>query len=393
MMQSLLMFLIIICFYFFLADQGDLVRARGIKHSLRDMDLGKLEFDTTNIVTTWWDVVDHYLLAVMFSVSLTSVGLQITQDRLICIPAVNCSNFERKDSVVRNWSEFSNILDICNRSPSYVVLTKMSDRRQYDYVDKECYKEMHCFYLYYSLIFLVEAVILLVISNFWQKYPDSANALAHCEYLVSEIMLGDLEGDEGDSVQADEGGEQERQRREQERRETVQHKFNLFRRLYGQRIRKINLSSLTWQYRLRGVVGLVFTILFLAFNGSYYSLSTGWTQCHLDGHIAFSTEHRFFQCTRSMELFFRVGLYLLFVFLTLHLFFVFGSFLWSVIGKRHGPEYNIPQLGLGNLPIYGDAAFLFHLMATSKFGVLIRFLHILRSQEERSIGEQRETSV
>ena len=31
MMQSLLMFVIIICFYF-LEDQGDLNRARGIKH-------------------------------------------------------------------------------------------------------------------------------------------------------------------------------------------------------------------------------------------------------------------------------------------------------------------------------------------------------------------------
>ena len=368
------------------------------------MALEQVKFDSTKMVATWWDVVDHYLLVVMFSVSLASVGLQTTQDRLICIPAVNCSNFERNDSVVRNWGEFSNISDICNRSPSYVVLTKMSDRKQYDYVDKECYNKMNWFYSYYSLISLVETVILLVISNFWEKYPDSANALAHCKYLISEIMLGEFESDEEDSVQADEGGEQERQRREQERQRRVKEKsnkrFRLFSQLYGQRIRKFNLGSLTWQYRMRGAVGSICTIAFLAFNGCFYSLSTGWTQCHLDGHIAFSTEHRFFQCTRYKETFFRVGLILLFVLLTSHFFFVFGSFLWSVIGKWRVPEYNLPEPGQGNFSTYhGDAAFLLHFMDISKYGILIRFKHrqksrerMMREQLQEVVG-QRETSL
>ena len=141
------------------------------------MDSEKPNFHTTKLLTTWWDLVDHYVLAVMFAVSVASVGLQTTQDRLICIPAVNCSDFARNDSVVRRWKGLSDVLDTCNQSASLVVLTNMSDRRQYGYVDNECYKKMHWFSAYYSIIFLAEAVILLAISNFWQKYSNSAGAL------------------------------------------------------------------------------------------------------------------------------------------------------------------------------------------------------------------------
>ena len=51
---------------------------------------------------------------------------------------------------------------------------------------------MHWFSAYYSLIFLIETVILLAISNFWQKYPNSASPLARCEYLVWEYNKGDF---------------------------------------------------------------------------------------------------------------------------------------------------------------------------------------------------------
>ena len=336
--------------------------------------------DAKKMVTTWWDVVDHYLLAVMFAVSLASVGLQTTQDRLICIPSVNCSNLARNDPVMRKWGELSNILDICNLSPSYVVLTKMPDRRQYDYIDNECYKRMHWFSAYYSLIFLGEAVILLAISNFWQKCPDSANALAHCENLLSEIMLGEIKDYGNPTVRPREGGVFKRQEQDTESR------LKAFKDRYGQKIIKFNLSSLTWQYRLRGVIGLIVTIAFLAFNVGCYSHSTEWTQCHLDGRIAFSTEHRFFQCTRSMETYFHVALILLIVLLSSHLVFVFGSFLWSVTGKRRAPEYNLRQLGLDKVAyntFHGDAAFLLHLMDVSKYGVFITFTHKQSKEEDR----------
>ena len=324
------------------------------------MDVETLKFDKTKMVATWWDVVDHYVLAVMFAVSLASVGLQTTQERLICIPAVNCLDFPRNDSVVRRWKGFSDVSDTCNQSSSLVVLTNMSDRRQYDYVDHECYKKMHWFSAYYSLIFLVEAVILLAISNFWHKCPGSANALAHCEQLLSQPMMEWI-----DEVQPS-----EEQKKHQERQNF---KTGLFLMGYGDEITIFTLSSVTAQYRLRGVVGLIFTTAILTLNVVEYSLSTEWTQCHLDGHIVFSTEHRSFQCTRSMETYYHIVSILLFVLISLHLVFVFGSFVWSVIGKRRRPEYT--YFKSEKTTFHGDAAFLFHLLLNSNYGNVRKHYH------------------
>ena len=379
-MQSLLMLLIIICIVFQQIKEI-LIRGRGIEHSLRDMDQSeKPAFHTTKLLTTWWDLVDHYLLAVMFAVSLASVGLQATQDRLICIPAVNCSDFAKNDSVVRNWSEFSNVLDICNGSPSFVVLTKMSDRRQYDYADNECYKKMDRFSAYYSLFFLAEAVILLAISNFWQKYPSSASVLAYCEHLLSEFIKGELlvpTNYDSDIVICEEGQGGKQTPEEQK----LFKRLKAFEICYSKEINKYNLGSVTGQYRLRGVVGLIVTIILLAINVSYYFLGARWTQCHLDGHVTFSTKHRFFQCTRSMGTYFYVGSILLIVFLCLHLIFVLGSFLWSVTGERRGPEYEITS-NLDTLLTYkGDAAFLFHFLDKSNYGFLIAVIKYLYNKE------------
>ena len=358
------------------------------------MDSEKPAFHTTKLLTTWWDLVDHYLLAVMFTISLASVGLQATQDRLICIPAVNCSDLARNDSVVPNWSELSNVLDICNRSPSFVVLTKMSDLRQYDYADNECYKKMDGFSAYYSLIFLAEAVFLLAISNFWQKYPNSASALAHCEHLLSEFTKGKIlvpgptgeeDFDAAEEAEADEG-QGEKQKQEEQK---LLKRLKVFEKCYSRKITKFDLSSVTRQYRLRGVVGLIVTFVLLVVDVIYYSLSTGWTQCHLDGHVTFSTEHRLFQCTRSMETYFRVGSILLIILLCVHLIFVLGSFLWSLTGERCGPEYKIASKSVTLLKYYGDAAFLFHFIHKSNYSFLITVITHLYEEEEKMKKKKR----
>ena len=408
------------------------------------MDSEKPNFHTTKLLTTWWDLYDHYVLAFMLTVSVASVGLYTTQDRLICIPAVNCSDFPKNDSVVRRWSDFSDVSDICSQSASLVVLTKMSDRRQYDYVDNECYEKMHLFSAYYSFFFVAEAVILLVISNFWQKYPNSASALAHCENLFLEFTKGDilvLKDKEGQQQQQEQ--EQQQQQQQKQQQQPIQQKqaeqkllqrLIVFEGCYSQKITKFNCSSVTGQYRFRGGVGIIVTIVALLVNAIFYSgLSTGFTQCHLDGHVTFSIKHRFFQCTRSMGSYFKAGLILLFILLGLHLFFVFYSFMWSLIGERWEPVYKItsgkrrsdedaaspswhesapegcrllPYHGVAAsssghkgtpeesplLKYYGDAAFLFHFIHKSNYGLLIAIIrYLLEKEEEKKESMKKKT--
>ena len=333
------------------------------------MNLEKPKFEGSKMVKTWWDLVDHYLLAVMFAVSVASVGLQATQDRLICIPVVQCSDLEGNDS--------SRMSDICNRSPSFVFLTKMSDRRQYDYVDNECYEEMDGFSARYSLIFLAETVILLAISNFWLKCPHCVNALAHCESLISEVIMGELSRIDGEPEStSSELNEEERLEQLRNERKFLK-KMRKFQSAYSTRITTFNLRSLTWQYRLRGVVGLIATIVAFLVNAICYFLRTGWTQCHLDGLAFFSAKHRFFQCTRSMGAYFHVASILLFVLLSLHFIIVFWSFLWSVTGERREPTYE-----MSGLTLKGDAAFLFNFILHSNYGRFVRLKYEVNQQEE-----------
>ena len=344
------------------------------------MESEKPTFHMTKLLITWWDLVDHYLLAVMFAVSLASVGLQATQDRLICIPAVSCSDLARNDSVVRNRSELSAVLDICNRSPpSFVVLTKMSDRRQYDYADNECYKKMDDFSAYYSLIFLAEAAILLAISNFWQKNPNTASALAHCEHLLSQFIKGEIfvpTGEDSDPGEVEQGQTQEEQK--------LLKRLKVFEKCYSRSITKYNLTSVAGQYRLRGVVGSIVTIVLLAVNVNYYSLSTERSQCHLDGDVTFSTEPRFFQCTRSMGTYFHVGSIFVIVLLFFHLIFVLASFLWSLTGKRREPQYVITTNMHYPLRAYhGDAAFFCHCIHKSNFRFLLTVIKDLYDKQEK----------
>ena len=368
-----------VIYLFSSTDQGDLIRARSTEHSLRDMVSENPNFHMKKLLTTWWDLVDHYVLAVMLAVSVASVGLQTTQDRLICIPAVRCSDFARNDSVVRRWKEYRDVLDTCDQSSSSVVLTKMSDRRQYDYIDNECFKKLHWFSAYYSLIFLAETVILLAISNFWQKYSNSASALAHCENLLSEFIKGDIlvsAGEETQRTQQQPQNQQEQQQQQQKEQNLLK-RLKVFKKCYSDE----NTSSVTCQYRLRGVVGFISTIAFLGINIGIYSSSAWSTQCQLAGHLTFATQHRFFQCTRSMETYFDIVSILLLVLLCFHWLFVFVSGGWSVTGQRWGPEYKITCRSQ-TLEYQRDAAFLFHFIHQSNYSFVTTVISHLYEKDQ-----------
>ena len=156
----------------------------------------------------------------------------------------------------------------------------------------------------------------------------------------------------------------------------------LFTDKYSHEISKLNPSYVTGQYRLRGVVGLIVTIAFFAFDVGCYSLSTGWTPCHLDGHVAFFTGHIFFQCTRSMGTYYHLGSILVIVLLGLHLILVIVSFFWSVTGERQRPKYKIYMPKVGQREYVGDAAFLFHLMLNSNYGALLTKIDQLGNRDE-----------
>ncbi|XP_044166389.1 volume-regulated anion channel subunit LRRC8C-like [Acropora millepora] len=273
---------------------------------------------------TWWDLVDHYLLAAMLVVSLGSFGLQSTQDRLICLPAVNRSPITAgNDSALRNRS-----------SLSAVSLFKLPDRRHYDYVDNECYAKMDGFSAYYSLIFFAETVILVVISNYWQKYPKSANAIARCEHLVSEYNKGGLS--KWDSAK-DLAKSLERliDWSNQETKDRSVQRDNCIKD-FSKACSKFIIGEMSWscvtvQYRLRGFGGSLFASSFLLINIFCYINRREWTRCDLD-EVDYATKLKssFFQCSRTTGSYFHIATILFFVFVIFHLLFTVRSLYWAL---------------------------------------------------------------
>ena len=286
-------------------------------------------FKISKFVITWWDLVDHYLLKTMLAISLASVALQTTHDRLICIPAVDCS---RNDS------------GLCNRSSSAAVhLFKMPDRRHYDYIDNECYSKMDYFSAYYSFIFLFETVILVAISNFWQKFPNSANALARCEHLVSELN-----------------------------KDIILKNFSANDRFDTLKLFLTGYDKITpWggvakQYRLRGVLGFIISSAFICFNAAEYIRMDGWTQCKLK-EIDYNTELEgsFFQCSRTVAFYFNLSGILLSLFIVGHFVLAFGSFHWAY--RRLGRKKTLHLTTATGVAFSHDTAFLLHLLENAGF--------------------------
>ena len=301
------------------------------------MSSEKESLETSKFVITSWDLIDHYLLTTMLAISLASFALQTAQDRLICIPAVDCPPITAGNDSV-----------LCNRSSSSALrLFKMPDRRHYDYVDNECYKEMHWFSAYYSFIFLVEAVILLVISNFWQKYPNSASPLARCEHLVSEYNKGDF------LIKAS--------------AEDLLDRLKVLLDAYNKE--EMRQGGVTKQYRLRGKVGMTFTLIFLVFNGICYGCTHGWKRCKLDDvDYDKAREGSFFQCSRTTGSYFHIATILVFIFLCVHLLVALRSLWWACRGLlRNTPHFTKTDWTVNTTTgrvgeFKGDAAFLLHLL-------------------------------
>jgi hypothetical protein len=145
--------------------------------------------NTLKIVTPWWDITAKYLVAAIMAIALTTIALQATEDGLICIPAIDCS-----DTLVKNQSSTANgsftdkVLVCQSLTPNRLkktVLT-MDDRRHYDYVDSECFQNLNWFTKFYPFLMFGEAVLLLVCDILWMILPKTTSALNNFVALANE---------------------------------------------------------------------------------------------------------------------------------------------------------------------------------------------------------------
>ncbi|XP_051533892.1 leucine rich repeat containing 8 VRAC subunit Aa isoform X2 [Myxocyprinus asiaticus] len=121
------------------------------------------------ILKPWWDVFTDYISIVMLMIAVFGGTLQVTQDKMICLPCkwVMNQTCQKLNASVPPDSEPKGI--------KYDL-----DRHQYNYVDAVCYEnKLHWFAKYFPYLVLLHTLIFLACSNFWFKFPRTSSKLEH----------------------------------------------------------------------------------------------------------------------------------------------------------------------------------------------------------------------
>ncbi|TNM89324.1 hypothetical protein fugu_003558 [Takifugu bimaculatus] len=123
------------------------------------------------ILKPWWDVFTDYISIVMLMISVFGGTLQVTQDKMICLPCKWVDNQTCK----KNNSTLSSPFFMEPKGIQYDL-----DRHQYNYVDAVCYENrLHWFAKYFPYLVLLHTLIFLACSNFWFKFPRTSSKLEH----------------------------------------------------------------------------------------------------------------------------------------------------------------------------------------------------------------------
>ncbi|KAM9463658.1 volume-regulated anion channel subunit LRRC8A-like isoform 2-T5 [Salvelinus alpinus] len=124
------------------------------------------------ILKPWWDVFTDYISIVMLMIAVFGGTLQVTQDKMICLPC--------------KWVVNQTCRRYFNATLSAPLLLEPKgiqynlDRHQYNYVDAVCYENrLHWFAKYFPYLVLLHTLIFLACSNFWFKFPRTSSKLEH----------------------------------------------------------------------------------------------------------------------------------------------------------------------------------------------------------------------
>ena len=131
-------------------------------------------------------------------------------------------------------------------------------------------------------------------------------------------------------------------------------------------------GGVTKQYRLRGVLGFIAATACLSFNVTNYIRRDGWTQCKLK-EIDYDRELEgsFFQCSRTLALYFDLSAILFLFFIFGHLLLAAGSFFWAYYCLGSKPRFKkylfwvIKSTERNIFEYKNDAAFLLHFLEST----------------------------
>ncbi|XP_037619741.1 volume-regulated anion channel subunit LRRC8C [Sebastes umbrosus] len=137
------------------------------------------------VLKPWWDVFSEYLCVAMLMIGVFGCTLQLTQDKISCLPshfssptpeAIDCSH-------IRTWKE-NETSQHSLVVPAKPIMTEVFGRRnnleipQYVFVNHYCYEKfVHWYAKYFPYLVVIHTMIFMVASSFWFKFPGTSSKL------------------------------------------------------------------------------------------------------------------------------------------------------------------------------------------------------------------------
>ncbi|XP_033893413.1 volume-regulated anion channel subunit LRRC8A [Acipenser ruthenus] len=137
------------------------------------------------ILKPWWDVFTDYISVVMLMIAVFGGTLQVTQDKMICLPCKWVVNKTCDDTLRLPTDPVAHLYTNSTITPVLPLPEPKGikydlDRHQYNYVDAVCYEnKLHWFAKYFPYLVLLHTLIFLACSNFWFKFPRTSSKLEH----------------------------------------------------------------------------------------------------------------------------------------------------------------------------------------------------------------------
>ncbi|KAM5170372.1 volume-regulated anion channel subunit LRRC8E-like isoform 1-T1 [Mantella aurantiaca] len=147
------------------------------------------------VLKPWWDVLAEYITVAMLMIGVFGCTLQITQDKIICLPnhtsadkvsQVYCQQFTQS-SEATNTSE-EDVVGVTSSPPPPTSgpprqmngLKNNLDLQQYSFINQMCYETaLHWYAKYFPYLVVIHTLIFIILGNFWFKFPGTSSKIEH----------------------------------------------------------------------------------------------------------------------------------------------------------------------------------------------------------------------
>ncbi|TMS23933.1 Volume-regulated anion channel subunit LRRC8C [Larimichthys crocea] len=146
-------------------------------------NLGSEQNQKFRVLKPWWDVFSEYLCIAMLMIGVFGCTLQLTQDKITCLPshftsptpeAIDCG-------YIRNYRENETLLV---KPPENPIIREVVGRKnnldihQYVFVNYYCYERfVHWYAKYFPYLVVIHTMIFMVASSFWFKFPGTSSKI------------------------------------------------------------------------------------------------------------------------------------------------------------------------------------------------------------------------